>query len=420
VTALANSWPLNGGGPFPFPYAFASGIFEPLNLQLGATGAMWEMTILLLLLVWKPRKNSVIATITISLLLASLALSAENVFALVVAGMGIILLVMLIRNRVQHKSGQMALLTTWGIPIGVSVILALFQGGYITGEFLSVISNLTGRSYPMVTTDFQGFSLRWPPAVPSGHFGPLSLFDPGQILIMLAEAGLALILLPISVVYWLKKLHTANRLPQALAAGSVVSLLFPVFFRYGLDFDITRLVGAALWLSFALAFPILWLWLVNARSEYRLLAGLGYGVAVFAGLVMLAVELIAIPVPQTTYYLQYQESDFSKPYWNRLEKDAQVLDSIPERAVLLFGRASYAAEDVYQRSPAWEALVANPEPAEVAAAGYSYVYMDEKWWQKLTPESQAAYSQPCVHLEAEKKLAGSLDRRLYNVESCRP
>jgi hypothetical protein len=420
VTALANRWPLNGGGPFPFPYAFASGILEPLNLQLGATGAMWEMTILLLLLIWKPRKNSIVGTITISLLLASLALSAENVYALVVAGMAIILLFMLIRNRIQHKPGSLTVLTTWGIPVVISGIFALFQGGYITGGFMSVISSLIGRSYPMVTTDFQGFSLRWPPAVPSGHFGPLSLIDPGQFVIMLAEAGLALLLLPVAVIYWLRKLGRANRLPQALAAGCVISLLVPVFIRYGLDFDITRLVGASLWLGFALAFPILWLWLVNARSEYRILAGIGYGVAIFAGLVMFAVELIAIPAVQTTYYLQYQESDFSKPYWNRLEKNAQVLDSIPERAVLLFGRASYAAEDVYRRSPAWEALVINPDPSSVAAAGYSYVYMDQNWWQSISPQVQAAYSQPCVHLEAEKKLAGSQDRKLYNVEACHP
>ncbi len=420
VTALANRWPLEGGGPFPFPYAFASGILEPLNMQLGATGAMWEMTVLLLLLIWKPRKYSIIGTLTISLILASLALGAENVFVLVAAGMAIILLIMLIRNQIQHRHNQKVLLTTWGIPIAMSVVLALFQGGYITGGFMSVVSSLIGRSYPMVTTDFQGFSLRWPPAVPSGHFGPLSLIGPGQIVIMLAEAGLALILLPVAVIYWLRKLGRANRLPQALAAGSVISLLVPVFIRYGLDFDITRLVGASLWLGFALAFPILWLWLVNARSEYRILAGIGYGVAIFAGLVMFAVELIAIPAVQTTYYLQYQESDFSKPYWNQLEPDAQILDLIPERAVLLFGRASYAAEDVYQRSPAWQALIANPDPASVASAGYSYVYMDQNWWQGLTPQVQAAYSQPCVHLEAEKKLAGSQDRKLYKVEACHP
>ena len=420
VADLANHWPMDGGGPFPFPYAFASGILEPLNMQLGATGAMWEMTILLLLLIWKPRKTSLVGTLTISLILASLALSSENVFVLVVAGMVIIIVIDLLRKLRLHRPDKLSTLKTWGIPLGVSILLALFQGGYITGAFMSVIAGLTGRIYPMVTTDYQGFSLRWPPAVPSGHFGPLSLFDPGQIVIMFAEAGLALILLPVSVIYWWKKLRLADRLPQALAAGSVLSLLFPVFFRYGLDFDITRLVASALWLSFALAFPVVWLWMVNARSGYRILAGVGYGVAVFAGLVMLSVELIAIPAVQTTYYLQYQESDFSKPYWNRLEPNAQILDSIPERAVLLFGRASFAAEDVYQRSPAWEALIANPDPASVASAGYSYVYMDQNWWQSLSPQIQAAYSQPCVQLVAEKKLPGNEDRKLYRVEACVP
>lgn len=420
VADLAARWPLEGGGPFPFPYAFANGILEPLNMQLGATGAMWEMTILLLLLLWRSNKISLAGTLTLSLLLASLALSAENVFSLIVAGMAIIFLLSLMRNKLRHHPNRHDRLKTWGIPIAISIVLALFQGGYITGGFMSLLARFTGHSYPMVTTDFQGFSLRWPPAVPSGHFGPLSLFDAGQIGIMLAEAGPALILLPLAMIYWLRKLGKASHLPQALAAGSVFSLLFPVFFRYGLDFDITRLVGAALWLSYALAFPILWLWLVKARQGYRLLAGLGYGVAVYAGLVMLAVELIAIPAVQTTYYLQFMESDFSKPYWNRLEKDAQILDSKPERAVLLFGRASFAGTDVYQRSPIWKALISNPYPTNVASRGYSYIYMDEIWWQELSPQVQAAYNQPCVHLVAEMKLTGNQSRKLFNVRACHP
>jgi hypothetical protein len=420
VTALANRWPMAGGGPFPFPYAFASGILEPLNMQLGATGAMWEMTILVLLLLWKPQKTSLAGTLTISLVLASLALSAEHVFALLIAGMVIVFLISLIRNRIMHRPNRKGMWISWGLPLILSVLLSLFQGGYITGGFMSLLAALTGHSYPMVTTDFQGFSLRWPPAVPSGHFGPLSLFDPRQIVIMLAEAGPALILLPLVAVYWLTNFNKANRLPQALVVSSILGLLFPIFFRYGLDFDITRLVGASLWLSYALAFPILWMWVMKARQGYRILAGLGYGVAVYAGLVMLAVELIAIPAVQTTYYLGNMESDFSKFYWNRLEKDAQILDSVPERAVLLFGRASFAATDVYKRSPAWEALIANPDPASVASAGYSYVYMDANWYQKLSPQLKAAYSQPCIDQIAVMKLVGSGDRILFNVQACHP
>jgi hypothetical protein len=300
----------------------------------------------------------------------------------------------------------------------VSGILALFQGGYITGGFYRLLARIGGRTYPMVTTDFQGFSLRWPPAVPTGHLGPLSLFNRWQIGILLAEAGPALLLLLVVIIYWLGRRHHPHWLVKSLAIGSIFSLAFPIFFRYGLDFDITRLVGAALWLSYALAFPFLWRWVNQARQGLRLITGFGYGVAIFAGMVMLGVELIAIPASQTTYYLQFKESDFR--LWDELEPEAQVLDSQPERAVLLFGRASYAAEDVYKRSPAWQELVANPNPAQVASAGYSYVYMDNRWWNRLSPQIQAAYAQPCVQALAEMIFSSDSFRKLLSVEACHP
>jgi hypothetical protein len=420
LTALTNRWPMDGGGPFPFPYAFASGILEPVNMQLGATGAMWEMTILLLLVLWRPGKFSLVSTITISLLLASLALSAEHVYAAIFAGFFIIFIVSAVRSFVRKTHWRFDSLSVWGIPLAISAILAIFQGGYITGGFMNVLAKLTGNYYPMVTTDFQGFSLRWPPAVPSGHFGPLSLFDPGQIVIMLAEAGPALLLLPVIIFYWLKNRNKPIRLEQGLAAGAVVSFAFPIFFRYGLDFDITRLVGSALWISYALAFPVIWLWLKNAQHGYRLIAGIGYGVAVYAGLVMLAIELVAIPISQTTYYLRYTESDISREYWNQLEPNAQILDSIPMRAVLLFGRASLAANDVYKRLPEWEQLITDPDPINIAEHGYSYVYMDKNWWQNISPNIQTAFSLPCVQLVTQIKLPGNDFRNLYRVADCHP
>jgi hypothetical protein len=415
---LINRWPMDGGGPFPFPYAFASGIFEPLNMQLGATGAMWEMTILLLLLLWRPTKPSIPRSLIVGLLLASLALSAEHVYAAVFAGMAIIFLVYVLSRAIRRKPIAWLGLAPWGLPLAISAVLAVFQGGYITGGFMNLLSRLSGVAYPMVTTDFQAFSLRWPPAMPSGHFGPLSLFDPGQVVILLAEAGPALILFVLAALYWLRKGSKPHHLPQALAAGSILSILFPIFFRYGLDFDITRLVAAALWLSLALSFPFVWLWLQKSRHAFRLLAGVGYGVTILSGVVMLAVELIAVPVPQTTYYLKYNEGELARTYWNKLEPQAQVLDSRPERAVLIFGRASFAARDVYQRAPEWQALVASPAPAAVAAAGYSYVYMDQAWWQGLLSDIQASYSQPCVKLVTELDLTPNEYRKLYDVAAC--
>jgi hypothetical protein len=420
VADLVNRWPMAGAGPFPFPFAFANGILEPLNMQLGATGALWEMTILLLLLLSRRRRASLASAMTLGLVLASLALSAEHIYAAVTTGLAIVLVINVILCAARGWPIKAASLAPWGIPLVLSAGLALIQGGYITDGFLSVIARLAGRVYPMVTTDFRGFSYRWPPAVPSGHFGPLLLFDPGQVGILLAEAGPALFLLPVAILYWSRKLRRSNRLPQGLAAGAVLSAAFPVFFRYGLDFDITRLVGAALWLSYALSFPLLWRWVVNARQSFRLLAGLGYGVAVYAGVVMLAVELIAIPAPQITYYIKNKEGKFARVYWNRLDKNAQILDSHPERAVALFGRASFAAGDVYKLSPVWVELIANPDPVKVATAGYSYVYMDDLWWQSLSSQMQAAYNQPCVRIVDEITLANNAFRKLLYVKACHP
>ena len=76
-------------------------------------------------------------------------------------------------RRAHRRPLKLVDLAPWGIPLIVSAVVAIIQGGYITGGVMSILSRLSGKPYPMVTTDFQGFSLRWPPAMPSGHFGPL-------------------------------------------------------------------------------------------------------------------------------------------------------------------------------------------------------------------------------------------------------
>ncbi|HSB65468.1 MAG TPA: hypothetical protein VLD65_02765, partial [Anaerolineales bacterium] len=117
VTDLLNRWPMDGSGPFPFPYAYASGILEPLNMQLGATGAMWEMTILLLLLLWKPGKHLITRSLVTGLLLASLALSAEHVYAAVFAGMVIAFIIKAILHKVKHRPLKWTALLPWIIPL---------------------------------------------------------------------------------------------------------------------------------------------------------------------------------------------------------------------------------------------------------------------------------------------------------------
>jgi hypothetical protein len=46
--------------------------------------------------------------------------------------------------------------------------------------------------------------------------------------------------------------------------------------------------------------------------------------------------------------------------------------------------------------------------------------MDDRWWQSLSQDLQAAYQKPCVKLVAEKKVGGNQNRRLYDVQACKP
>jgi hypothetical protein len=205
----------------------------------------------------------------------------------------------------------------------------------------------------------------------------------------------------------------------SLGAGSILSFLFPIFFRYGLDFNITRLTGGALWIWSVLGFPALWGWMIAARGAVRSLAWLGYAATVFGGLVLFGIQLIAIPSPILSDFVDNTDARYSRTYWDRLDPGAQVLDSIPERAVTLFGRASRAMMDVYHPWPDWQALIDNPDPGAVADAGYSYIYEDEAWWRAMTTEQHLALKQPCVSDLTPEFLKKDEFPRLLDVRGCR-
>jgi len=96
-----------------------------------------------------------------------------------------------------------------------------------------------------------------------------------------------------------------------------------------------------------------------------------------------------------------------------------VLDSYPERGVTVFGRASRARSWIYTPYPDWQTLIANPDPSLVARAGYSYIYMNPGWMDKLTAQQQATFKQPCVKLIYDNGIPESENRRLYEVDQCK-
>jgi histidine ammonia-lyase len=169
--------------------------------------------------------------------------------------------------------------------------------------------------------------------------------------------------------------------------------------------------------------------LTNPTLSVGLPAFLTKGAGMFSGMMLsqytadtLIVEqrILSTPAIIASIPAADDQEDFVSMGMNTAIKNAQILESSPERAITLFGRASFAATDIYVRSPRWEAFVANPDPALIAQAGYAYVYMDEGWWHKLTTQQQARFNQPCVHLVDKINFAERSFRNLYSVKACGP
>jgi hypothetical protein len=135
---------------------------------------------------------------------------------------------------------------------------------------------------------------------------------------------------------------------------------------------------------------------------------------------MLGIQAASIPVPQYSYYLDALDAGMSQAWWDRLEPGAQVLDPSPSRAVTVFGRASTAHDSIYVPLPEWEALIAGPDPTRAAQQGYSYVYLDQEWWNELSEDQRLALEQPCVVVVESREVEGVGIRRLLDIRECRP
>ena len=67
----------------------------------------------------------------------------------------------------------------------------------------------------------------------------------------------------------------------------------------------------------------------------------------------------------------------------------------------------------------WQALVDNPDPGQIAQAGYTYVYFDSEWWTSLDREQRQAFKAPCVRPVEVFLFEGIETRRLLDVSGCK-
>jgi hypothetical protein len=144
-----------------------------------------------------------------------------------------------------------------------------------------------------------------------------------------------------------------------------------------------------------------------------------FGAGMFAGILLLGIQLTAITKPVQTYFADSADARISQIYWDALEQDAEVFDPISFRSVTLFGRAVRSHETLYREMESWQSLVRDPDIIAIARAGYSHIYVDEEWWKALTEVQRASFDNPCVERIAADEDPTSGIRWLFHIEACR-
>src|SRR5690606_22369073 len=125
--ALTAGWPVDGGPPMAYPFAFLNGILQPFVMAHQGPNTF---SVLILLLLWLllPRRNGRLGLGVLAMLLAMWALVWESSYALFVLGLGAFALIYYVSKR----SLALPQLPAALIALALSLPLVLLQGGTFT------------------------------------------------------------------------------------------------------------------------------------------------------------------------------------------------------------------------------------------------------------------------------------------------
>ena len=415
--ALARPWAVAGNGPISFPFAFVNGVNSPAIMAHHGYGVSAGLLMLLTLLL-AGKQTTWKAGISLTILLASLALANEVEFILLYFGMVLVAILWVAQNKTVRPPQSVRL---WIVVTVLAGMLALIQGGMATEV-------LRGRLYPSAVQSESYFKVGFsivPPQVISSHLGKLALFNPFQLLAALFEVGPLVLALPLVLIWGYQALRAEKWFEAALAASAIPSLL-SIFIEYSGNAGITattRLLSNLFFVCKIFAVPLFWLWLQNQPEwKHHIVYGLGV-ITMLAGFVLFSIQLIAIPRPVYTYFITDMDAQFYEDYWNRLSPaSAWVLDPDVAHRPYLCGARRIRSSTGGSTNRNTARLLQNPDPYTLNAAGYGYVYADKDYWKLHASQ----LGQPCVRVlktvEGVKQAhGGSVPdfRRLADISGCK-
>jgi hypothetical protein len=415
ASAMLRSWGMDGGGPFPFPFAFSNGLLNPGVVAFnGATGLMIYVPLLVLLLTfnrWRGWRGGLVSVF----LVASSGLLSETGLALSLAAWVIITGVYAIKNKTLRLPP--AFLAWWGVVVAGN-LLSLLEGGAFTDLARNWLQNIVyGGS--QVSYQTIGFQLVLTPAVVSSHLGVLSLLNGYQLIAALAELGPLILVLPLVCLWGIKAFRSGRWYEASFILSGVLSLGM-LFVQYSGSTGVRNTSRLYTFVNLCLVYcvPLGWNWVQHRAQMLKNLAGVLLGMTMLSGLVLFAVEMIAIPKPVESYFLNELDGRMFKYYWDKLEPGALIFDPSPSRAPTVFGRATDSSLTWFDEKPAWKQLAAAPDPVKLKAAGFDYVYLDNVYWGNLDFASRDRLNSPCVKVIQAYENSMHETRQLLDIRAC--
>jgi hypothetical protein len=418
LAALSGPWVIEGGGPFLYPFAFISGIAQPAIMAFGPNGTLGSTILYMLLLTFKSWRSWKGMMITV-VLLSSASLVNELDLPLTLASWGVITLMWMVSHhtlRLPHSLRQ------WWLVLILFILFTLVQGGTWTDLFRGSIQSAAGAA---VQASWQtiGFILTWPPTLVSSHLGVLSLTHPVQVAAALTEIGPIFLVLPLLFIWGLKSFRARRWYEAALILSAFLSILL-LFVQYTGSAGVRNTSRLYIFLTIASlwAVPLFWRWARNRSSTIQTFLCVLGSLAVFGGMMLLGIELLAAQKPVLAPFISQLDARFEQKYWNRLEPNALIFDPTPYRAPTVFARYTDSSETWLIAKPGWEKLLEGPDPYALQEAGFDYMYYDYVYWYDVKPRYKLMLqSDPCVKLVEEIKDKRSPDfRRLINLQDCKP
>jgi hypothetical protein len=424
--AQALYMPVNfdGSGPVPFPFAFMSGINLPVTMSFDGRGTVWMVIIITLLLTatrWRNRFAPLVTTI----LFASLAFAEEINYLIVILGFGIVVLWWLLTYKNFHLPKK---LWVWIGVVSASVFFAFVQGGPYSDILLGLLKPVVQERSSYYSFTFQ---FLYPPAFVSHQLGVLPVSDPYLLLLGLLEIGPVILMLPFLISRTITIFREENWWESSMLAGAVISILtiFVLYTGTGGERNTSRFIQLLLFSCKLYAIPLLWITLSSRPKVLMVLATLIAAVAIISGVVLFSVEVMAIPHPVFSNFLNISDARMTGRFWDKFDKSALVFDPNPSRAVTVFGRYTDSSFSWYQARPEWEELVKAPDPYLLKAAGFDYAYIDKQYFENLPVIFQEKFSDPCVMLlKTYESLRGegtsredftSDYRQIYDISRCK-